>query len=215
MNNRWPFAEVLDAARYYVDKSGRLLSRWLRWCRREVGAGPQPRLESHNGPSSAASGELTPIWSLVANVVAERAYGSGGSEVRAGTKVFRPNAKVYVVNGYPGTGMEVVTAIGRGRGRSPRLVRADMPTKHLTNWRVRLVYSPAVLRRITDPDIRFLGSLIADESPDPGSAEYRKRLERLAAVWPSAHGEAASRPVSTSPSTADVRPWVGPSVTTC
>ncbi|WP_306362447.1 hypothetical protein [Nocardia sp. CC227C] len=87
------------------------------------------------------------------------------------------------MNGYPGMGMEVVTVIGRCRGPRARLVRADVKAEHLTNWRVRLVYSPAVLRRITPDDIRFLGSFRRDEHAQPASADYREKLEHLATAW--------------------------------
>jgi hypothetical protein len=84
------------------------------------------------------------IWCVVANVVTERPYGPGGAETRSGTKHFRPGAKVHIISAYAGT-CENVVAIGHHRG-SNQYSRLVVPVRHLENFRVKLAYSPEVIR---------------------------------------------------------------------
>src|SRR5690349_19871530 len=90
-----------------------------------------------------------PIWCIVANVVGRRPYGHGGLEQRDGLRLFRGGAKVFVADGYAGMGYETVTVIGHIRHQS-RLATVDVATEYLTNWQVKLVYSPAVRARIAE-----------------------------------------------------------------
>jgi hypothetical protein len=55
-------------------------------------------------PAERPAGEpgVQPQWAIVANVVDERPSGPGGEETRRGLKIFRPGAKVYVVDGFGG-----------------------------------------------------------------------------------------------------------------
>ena len=87
------------------------------------------------------------LWCAVANVVPLRAYGPGGAEIRTGTKHFAPNAKVYVVSYFWGMGGDEVTVIGHHR-KSHRLVSMVIASRHLINWRAKLVYKPAILEQI-------------------------------------------------------------------
>lgn len=50
-----------------------------------------------------------------------------------------------------GDGGEKVFVVGRHRGSSGPYVRIVVPRRHLTNFRVRLVYSPALLRALLKP----------------------------------------------------------------
>lgn len=88
-----------------------------------------------------------PVWCLVANVVEERRYGEESTEIRRGTRLFAPGAKVWVPDGYAGMGYDRVTAVGRTRHAS-RYASVVVAAEHLTNWRVKMVYSPAVLARL-------------------------------------------------------------------
>jgi hypothetical protein len=84
------------------------------------------------------------IWCVVANVVAERPYGPGGAETRSGAKHFRPGAKLHIIGAHTGT-CETVVAIGHHRG-SNQYCRMVVPVRHLENFRVKLAYSPEVIR---------------------------------------------------------------------
>lgn len=82
------------------------------------------------------------IWCLVGNIVQEHLYGIN-KEPTPGTKHFSPNAKVYCMpEGYQGN--EFVKVIGRHR-RSGRLIYIVMPSKLITNFRLKKVYDPKVL----------------------------------------------------------------------
>jgi hypothetical protein len=122
--------------------------------------------------------EVRPVWCVIANVVDERPYGPGGAELRRGLKLFRPGAKVHVVDGFGGMGYETLTVVGQVR-RSSRFSTVHVQTEHLTNWRVQLVYSPAVLRQIEEiRDGR--GGFWLRAVTDPGSETYRDALLTVA-----------------------------------
>ena len=59
-------------------------------------------------------------WTAVGNIVRERPYGPGGTEIRFGTKHFAPGAKVYVINWYAGLCRRIVV-VGLHR-KSKRLI---------------------------------------------------------------------------------------------
>ena len=111
--------------------------------------------------------------------LAERPYGPGGAEQRRGLRLFNPGAKVWVPDGFAGMGYENVTVIGQTR-KSRRYAIVNVATEHLTNWRVKLVYSPAVLDRINEvcwsPAIGF-----SRHGDDRSSEAYRDDLQRAAA----------------------------------
>lgn len=90
---------------------------------------------------------IGPIWCPVANMVRERPYGPGRSEIKHGSKHFAPGAKLYpflVIGSVPHAQIQVV---GRHRG-SHRYVTMIIRTAWLTNWRVDLVYSPHVISEV-------------------------------------------------------------------
>jgi hypothetical protein len=86
---------------------------------------------------------LEPLWSVVANVRPE-AFGRATSP---GTRHFVAGAKIFCVNWMWGMGFDTVVAIGRQRG-SMQLIELLMRTAFLTNFRAKLVYKPAVLRKL-------------------------------------------------------------------
>ena len=101
--------------------------------------------------TSPDQGELL-AWCVVANVTAETTHGEGGEDVRRGLKHFAPGAKVWVLPPQWGDGGDSVFVIGRHRGRGHgRLARMVVGRHHLTDFRVRGVYSPAVHRELVRP----------------------------------------------------------------
>lgn len=148
--------------------------------------GPPPGKDD-SGPAEPSAGEpgVQPQWAIVANVVDERPFGPGGEETKRGLKIFRPNAKVYVIDGFGGMGWETVTVVGQPR-KSPRWVTAHVQARNLHNFRVKLVYTPAALRRITqlrwptpdDPNRRF-GGFWLGLVDDCGNAAYRDSLQEV------------------------------------
>ncbi|BEL12679.1 hypothetical protein Q0Z83_108700 [Actinoplanes sichuanensis] len=96
--------------------------------------------------------EAEPLgWCVVANVVAETANGPGGLEIRAGVKRFPAGAKVWVLPPMWANDSDRLMAVGHHHGRGHRLVRVPVRRRHLTGFRVRMIYSPAVLRAIQRP----------------------------------------------------------------
>jgi uncharacterized protein (TIGR02996 family) len=128
-----------------------------------------------------------PIWCVAANVLMERPSGPGGVETRRGTKHFASGAKVYVFYFYWGMGGERVTAIGRHR-KSKKYISLTTNASYLANWRVELVYSPTVIRRITENGGEF------GHFPR-GGEESKRRAEEIAAMY--TQRGAASQPYVT------------------
>ena len=112
-----------------------------------------------------------PVWCVVANVLAVRAFGPGGAEKRSGTKQFAPGAKVYVFDFFWGMGGDDVTVIGRQR-RTKRYITLVMRAEHLPNWRTELVYSPHAIKQILE-----YGEF---SRYAPGSRESKVRAEEIA-----------------------------------
>lgn len=93
--------------------------------------------------------DLEPIWLIAANVVAFRPWGPDGREMRPGTKSFAGGSKVYVVRVYWGPGGERLEVIGRARHRS-RWIIINTATRHLYDFRPKLVHTPRVLERLSE-----------------------------------------------------------------
>jgi len=91
--------------------------------------------------------ELESQWYLIGNIVEQRPYGEGGTEVRPGTKHFSGGTKVYCLPAQWGDGYEKIVVVGRHRG-SKRFETMVLDSSCVTNWRAKVVYSPAVLRRL-------------------------------------------------------------------
>jgi hypothetical protein len=94
-------------------------------------------------------GELL-AWCVVANVAAETFHGESGQDVQQGLKHFPPGTKLWVLRPQWGDS-ESVLVVGRHRGRRHGFARIVVPREHLTDFRVRGVYSPAVYRELTRP----------------------------------------------------------------
>jgi uncharacterized protein (TIGR02996 family) len=98
-----------------------------------------------------------PVWCVVGNIVDER-RSPGGESVR-GTRLFRPNAKVYlanlrhlwaVLNPAQGAG-ESVEVLGQHR-KSRQWLSCWVRVALTTNWRVQLVSHPGVLVRLREAE---------------------------------------------------------------
>jgi hypothetical protein len=85
-------------------------------------------------------------WCLVGNIVTEHKFGES-EEVRRGCKHFTPGTKVYCLPPQWGDGFERVIAVGLARG-SRRWITVVISNRLITNWRAKVVYSPAALRRL-------------------------------------------------------------------
>ena len=89
------------------------------------------------------------VWCVVANVVEQRAIRPGGAERRSGSKHFRSGTLVYCPSVLWGDGYENIKVVARHRG-SNRYVTIVIRSSCLTNWRVKLVYSPHVIRELRE-----------------------------------------------------------------
>ena len=87
-------------------------------------------------------------WCLMGNIVQEHEFGET-KEVRRGSKHFTPGTKVYCLPPQWGDGYEKVVAVGIARG-SRRWITVVLPSRLITNWRAKVVYKPAVLRRLRE-----------------------------------------------------------------
>ncbi|MFJ1758262.1 hypothetical protein [Kitasatospora sp. NPDC088134] len=86
---------------------------------------------------------------IVANIAPETSQGEGGLEIRQGHRHFAAGAKVWVAPPGWGDGGESVIVAGRHRGNSRRYARIVIRRRFLVNFRVRAVYSPALVRALT------------------------------------------------------------------
>jgi hypothetical protein len=115
----------------------------------------------------------TPIWSVKASIVEDRAFGPLGLERRRGSKHLRAGAKVWAIDAFWGEGGEQVTVIGRHRA-SLRYSRLVVPAHHVTAFRPQLIYSPTVLALVAEHFVH---------NPWPGTQEAAANLAtNLAAV---------------------------------
>lgn len=93
-----------------------------------------------------ALAELNFIYCLVGNIVEERMDRTRNKIVN-GTKHFSPGTKVHCYPPQWGDGYEKVKVIGLHR-RSRRLTTIVMPSKHITNWRLKTVYHPLIIKEM-------------------------------------------------------------------
>ncbi len=123
-------------------------------------------------------------WCLVGNVHTARLAGSDAAvEISRGTKIFRAGAKVYLAGCYHCVPpLEVV-----GRSRGGRWVSTIVHTRHLTGWRLRMNFRPAVVRALSRADkalsvdyrYRVHRGLADSAVIDRTSGDYRDYLEYL------------------------------------
>jgi hypothetical protein len=90
---------------------------------------------------------LDPTKVVCATVMATHQCGKE-SQTPKGTKHFRANAKVFVIDAYWGT-CDTVTVIGHHRAGG-RYAKLDMPIKHLEDFRMGVAYSPTVLELLKE-----------------------------------------------------------------
>lgn len=87
------------------------------------------------------------IYCLVGNIVEER-FDNNLNKVVLGTKHFSPRTKVYCYPPKWGDGYENIKVIGKHR-KSRRLITMIIPSKQVTNWRLKTVYNPFVIKEMT------------------------------------------------------------------
>ena len=114
----------------------------------------------------------SPVWCVAANVREEIPWGEGALETHRGTRKFHAGAKVYLADAYEGMGTDRITVTGHYRGKG--YITCYLNTRFLTNWRVELAYSPAVMSRLPGWD---------------GSAESKAEAEHFAELLQRASDE--------------------------
>lgn len=113
-----------------------------------------------------------PVWCVVANVINEHPFGED-REIKRGTKHFPAGAKVYCFPALWGDGYEQIKVVGHHRG-SHKLITLIMPSKFLENWRVKMVYSPQIIKRLQE---HWDGSIESKEIAADIVAEMKNRGE--------------------------------------
>jgi hypothetical protein len=87
-----------------------------------------------------------PVWAVVANIVRERRAGEFGSLLKIGTRKFHGGAKVYIAGTY--WAAERMRVVGLYKGKN--FITCTISAIYLENFRVKLVYKPEVIRRLTE-----------------------------------------------------------------
>ena len=104
-------------------------------------------------PASATS-----VLALIGNIVEDRPYGPGGEEVRHGTRLFRPNAKVYLSSlagswttftPVPQAKYDYITVVGQHR-KSRKWIESWIDSTLVVNWRIQVVYKPGAVQRLRE-----------------------------------------------------------------
>ncbi|MER6241988.1 hypothetical protein ACFUEN_41780 [Streptomyces griseorubiginosus] len=91
-------------------------------------------------------------WCLVANVARETLHGEGRLEVQHGTKHFSAGTLLWLPRVRWDPGHCRWPAVGRHRGNSRRYVRMIVRAEDLENFRVKGVYSEALVRSLNGYD---------------------------------------------------------------
>jgi uncharacterized protein (TIGR02996 family) len=99
-----------------------------------------------------------PVWCIAGNIVESRPFGPSGEETRHGTRLFKPNAKVYLSDLRHSdailvdlTYTEQIRVVGRHR-KSVDWIGCIVRAEFVTNWRVELVYQPGALVKLKKED---------------------------------------------------------------
>ncbi|WP_329553371.1 hypothetical protein [Streptomyces sp. NBC_00696] len=85
-------------------------------------------------------------WCLVANVARETSHGDGGLDIQHGTKHFRAGTLLWLPPARWNPGSARRPAVGRHRGNTRRYVHMIVRRADLENFRVKGVYSEALVR---------------------------------------------------------------------
>jgi uncharacterized protein (TIGR02996 family) len=96
-----------------------------------------------------------PAWCIMGNIVAEHHSGPGGAEIRHGTRLFRPSARIYlaevvhidILRQPQVTEHDRLQVIGQHR-KSRQWIKCYIRVRYTTNWRVTLERQPGVLIRL-------------------------------------------------------------------
>lgn len=107
-------------------------------------------MDGATGTEARTPAELS-AFGVVANVRSETAQGDYGLDIRRGLRHFSGGAKVWVLPPQWGDGGDKVFVVGRHRGNRTSYIRIVIESRHLENFRVRGIYSPALLRAMTRP----------------------------------------------------------------
>ncbi|MET8982177.1 hypothetical protein ABZX85_42005 [Streptomyces sp. NPDC004539] len=91
-------------------------------------------------------------WCLVANVARETPHGESGLDIQHGTKHFRAGTLLWLPPHRWDPGHWRRHAVGRHRGNGRRYVSMVVRVEHLENFRVKGVYSEALVRGINGWD---------------------------------------------------------------
>ena len=104
---------------------------------------------------AATQDEVAPVWCVIANVRDGKLLGENAKWKGPGLRQFSPGTKLYV--SYPewDIGLGRLKVVGRQRG-TQSLVTVVVHESYLENWRVKLVRSPNVLKKMKR-DFRALG----------------------------------------------------------
>ncbi|MFD4598414.1 hypothetical protein ACFWPQ_10280 [Streptomyces sp. NPDC058464] len=100
------------------------------------------------GPAAVEAPEGLLGWCLVANVAREIARGEGGLEIQHGTKHFRAGTLLRLPPVRWDPGHWRWPAVGRHRGNGRRYVHMVVRADDLENFRVKGVYSEALVRSL-------------------------------------------------------------------
>ena len=121
-------------------------------------------------------------WCLVGNIVQEHLFGEE-HEIRYGTKQFSGGTKVYLSPAHWGDGYENIVVIGMPRSGN-RYIEVVTRSKYIENYRMKMVFKPAVLKRMCESEYRWWGDTDEDrkeiiaylETRNPAEAERQKAL---------------------------------------
>jgi len=98
-----------------------------------------------------------PVWCLVGNIVSEHSSGPGGQDPRRGTRLFRPNTKIYLAETRhcwgllnPAAGRDTAMQVVGQHRKSRKWILSWVRASYTTNWRVRLVHHPGALIRLRE-----------------------------------------------------------------
>jgi hypothetical protein len=116
------------------------------------------------------------LWAVVANIKREHPHGPGGVETKVGTRQFRGGTKVYIAGCFPGT-CSAIVAIGLHR-HTRRWITCCVDVRNVENFRVRLVYHPAVIDRIRNDERCWMRTKEEAETWAAAFPEWQRHWEK-------------------------------------